>query len=47
MKPEPMQHANALPSHQSPLVKWLDQYGNGATIVACVAMIDPHVIVSE
>lgn len=39
MKPEPMQHANALPSHQSPLVKWLDQYGNGATIVACVAMI--------
>ena len=39
MKPEPMQHANALPSRQSPLVKWLDQYGNGATIVACVAMI--------
>lgn len=39
MKPEPMQHANALPHTQSPLVKWLDQYGNGATIVACVAMI--------
>jgi hypothetical protein len=39
MKSEPMQHANALPSSQSPLVKWLDQYGNGATIVACVAMI--------
>lgn len=39
MKPEPMQHANALPSTQSPLVKWLDQYGNAATIVACVAMI--------
>ncbi len=39
MKPEPMQHANALPHSQSPLVKWLDQYGNGATIVACVAMI--------
>ncbi len=39
MKPEPMQHTNALPHHQSPLVKWLDQYGNGATIVACVAMI--------
>lgn len=34
-----MQHANALPHSQSPLVKWLDQYGNGATIVACVAMI--------
>ena len=39
MKPEPMQHANALPNSQSPLVKWLDQYGNAATIVACVAMI--------
>lgn len=39
MKPEPMQHANALPNSQSPLVKWFDQYGNGATIVACVAMI--------
>lgn len=39
MKPEPMQHTNALPNTQSPLVKWLDQYGNGATIVACVAMI--------
>lgn len=39
MKPEPMQHANALPNTQSPLVKWLDQYGNAATIVACVAMI--------
>lgn len=39
MKPEPMQHSNALPNSQSPLVKWLDQYGNGATIVACVAMI--------
>ncbi len=39
MKPEPMQHANALPHTQSPLLKWLDQYGNGATIVACVAMI--------
>jgi tetratricopeptide (TPR) repeat protein len=39
MKPEPMQHANALPSSQSPLVKWLDRYGNAATIVACVAMI--------
>ena len=39
MKPEPMQHANALPNKQSPLVKWLDQYGNAATIVACVAMI--------
>jgi len=34
-----MQHASALPNTQSPLVKWLDQYGNGATIVACVAMI--------
>lgn len=39
MKSEPMQHANALPTSQSPLVKWLDQYGNAATIVACVAMI--------
>ncbi len=39
MNPEPMQHANALPNSQSPLVKWLDQYGNVATIVACVAMI--------
>lgn len=39
MKPEPMQHANALPNKQSPLVMWLDQYGNAATIVACVAMI--------
>ena len=39
MKPEPMQHSNALPNSQSPLVKWLDQYGNGATIAACVAMI--------
>lgn len=39
MKPEPMEHANALPNSQSPLVKWLDQYGNAATIVACVAMI--------
>lgn len=39
MKPEPMQHAQALPSRQSPLIKWLDQYGNAATIVACVAMI--------
>ncbi|MBC7817576.1 MAG: hypothetical protein IAG10_11845 [Planctomycetaceae bacterium] len=39
MKPEPMQHANALPTSQSPLVKWLDQYGNMATVVACVAMI--------
>lgn len=39
MKPEPMQHSNALPNSQSPLLKWLDQYGNGATIVACVAMI--------
>ncbi|MFM9961598.1 MAG: tetratricopeptide repeat protein [Planctomycetaceae bacterium] len=39
MKPEPMQHANALPNSQSPLLKWLDQYGNGATVVACVAMI--------
>ena len=39
MKPEPMQHASALPNTQSPLVKWLDQYGNGATIAACVAMI--------
>ena len=39
MKPEPMQHSNALPNSQSPLVKWFDQYGNGTTIVACVAMI--------
>ena len=39
MKPEPMQHANALPNKQSPLVQWLDQYGNAATVVACVAMI--------
>lgn len=39
MKPEPMQHTHALPSRQSPLIKWLDQYGNAATIVACVAMI--------
>jgi hypothetical protein len=39
MKPEPMQHAHALPNTQSPLVKWLDQYGNAATVVACVAMI--------
>ena len=39
MKPEPMEHANALPTSQSPLVKWLDQYGNLATVVACVAMI--------
>ena len=39
MKPEPMQHSNALPNSQSPLVKWFDQYGNGATIAACVAMI--------
>ncbi len=34
-----MEHANALPTAQSPLVKWLDQYGNMATVVACVAMI--------
>ena len=39
MKPEPMQHVHALPSRQSPLIKWLDQYGNAATIVACEAMI--------
>lgn len=39
MKPQPMQHANALPNTPSPLVRWLDQYGNAATIVACVAMI--------
>ena len=39
MKPEPMQHANALPNSTSPIVKWFDQYGNAATAVACVAMI--------
>lgn len=39
MKPEPMQHANALPDSNSPLVKWFDQYGNLATGVVCVAMI--------
>lgn len=39
MTTEPMQHPNALPNSQSPLVKWLDQYGNAATVVACVAMI--------
>ncbi len=38
-KPEPMQHANALPSNTSPLVKWFDEYGNIATAVACVVMI--------
>ncbi len=39
MKPEPMQHANALPNNTSPLVKWFDEYGNMATGVVCVAMI--------
>lgn len=39
MSSEPMQHTNALPNTQSPLVKWMDQYGNAATIVACVSMI--------
>ena len=39
MKPEPMQHANALPTSQSPLLKWMDKHGNTATVVACVAMI--------
>ncbi len=39
MKPEPMQHAKALPNATSPIVKWFDQYGNAATAIACVAMI--------
>lgn len=38
-KTEPMQHANALPNTKSPIVAWLEQYGNAATAVACVAMI--------
>lgn len=39
MTPEPMQHANALPNSQSPLLKWFDRNGNTATAVICVAMI--------
>lgn len=39
MKPEPMQHANALPTTTSPIVKWFDQHGNTATAIICVAMI--------
>jgi hypothetical protein len=39
MKPEPMQHAKALPNTTSPIVKWFDQNGNLATAVVCVAMI--------
>ncbi|MCX7419254.1 MAG: hypothetical protein NT013_06925 [Planctomycetia bacterium] len=39
MKPEPMQHAKALPNTTSPIVKWFDQHGNTATAIICVAMI--------
>ena len=39
MKPEPMQHAKALPNSTSPIVKWLDEHGNTATAIVCVAMI--------
>ena len=39
MKPEPMQHAKALPNSTAPIVKWFDRHGNAATAVVCVAMI--------
>ena len=39
MKPEPMQHAKALPNSTAPIVKWFDQHGNTATAIVCVAMI--------
>lgn len=39
MKPEPMQHAKALPNTTAPIVKWFDQHGNTATAIICVAMI--------